>query len=327
MTLAGLNTINLSQINTFQQFLLFLLTMLGSAIFVSIAVVHIRKKSFERKFKNIAENERSKRRGRSGSKRQLSFHDAGIKTGSEAESSGHALRERPAMSIETSNHTNGANGTTVGDPSVSDKVDGQPPARPIKPKHNTEDLGTEKDEQITDMEERMARRITFASPTSPVRARPHKRVFSMQGVGARQHILNHPSKTSRPEYPLSPSETAEVELGFPNDTKDRFGLTGFIGRNSQFSSLTLAERERLGGVEYRAVTFLSVIVPMYFFLWQILGCLGLGAYVANNRASTARDNGLSPWYVRQPSCSWAARADLSGGLVLSIQFLPLITMV
>lgn len=39
MTEAGLNTINLSQMNTFQQFILFLLILLGSAIWVSIAVV------------------------------------------------------------------------------------------------------------------------------------------------------------------------------------------------------------------------------------------------------------------------------------------------
>ncbi len=297
MTLAGLNTINLSQINTFQQFLLFLLTMLGSAIFVSIAVVHIRKKSFERKFKSIAENERQKRRGRSGSRGRLSSSAAGMKRDSKAEIDGDAIRARPTHPIETTNHTNGVNGDAIRNHPTPDRADGQSSGSLTEPNQIVEHLGTEKDDQTTEMDDRTIRRITFASPSSPVRARPYSRVFSMQGVGARQNILNHPKKTSHPEYPLSPSASANVELGFPNDTKDRFGLTGFIGRNSQFSSLTIAERERLGGVEYRAVTFLSVVVPMYFFLWQFLACLGLGAYVANNRASTARDNGLNPWYA------------------------------
>lgn len=67
MTLAGLNTVNLSQLNTFQQFILFLLIIIGSAIWVSIAVVHVRRKSFERRFKSIVEEERNKRRSRTGS--------------------------------------------------------------------------------------------------------------------------------------------------------------------------------------------------------------------------------------------------------------------
>lgn len=290
MTLAGLNTVNLSQINTFQQVLLFLLTMLGSAIFVSIAVVYIRKKAFERKFKSIAENQRPKGRGRSGSRGRMSFSATETKRDSKPEANEDTVWTGPVTSIDTKNHTNGVNGDAVQDHSTRGRSDGQSPGS------LAERLGTVKEDQTTDVDDRIARRITFASPSSPVRARPHTRVFSMQGVGARQNILNHPKKTGQPEYPLSPS-TANVELGFPKHTKDRVGLAGFVGRNSQFSSLTIAERERLGGVEYRAVTFLSVVVPMYFFLWQFFGCLGLGAYVTNNRASTARVNGLNPWYV------------------------------
>ena len=44
MTEAGLNTVNLSELNTFQQFILFLLIMLGSAILVSIAVLQVRQR-------------------------------------------------------------------------------------------------------------------------------------------------------------------------------------------------------------------------------------------------------------------------------------------
>ena len=51
---------NLSTINTFQQFMLFSLILLGSAIFVSAFVVHVRKKAFERRFDYIAELRRRK---------------------------------------------------------------------------------------------------------------------------------------------------------------------------------------------------------------------------------------------------------------------------
>ncbi|KAK1056452.1 hypothetical protein LTR33_013895, partial [Friedmanniomyces endolithicus] len=62
MTLAGLNTVNLSELNTFQQTLLFLLIVLGSAIWVSAFVVHVRKRAFERKFADVIEARKQKRR-------------------------------------------------------------------------------------------------------------------------------------------------------------------------------------------------------------------------------------------------------------------------
>ena len=65
MTEAGLNTVNLSQMNTFQQFLLFLHIMIGSAIFVSIAVVRVRQKAFERRFEGILEAKQLRRKARS----------------------------------------------------------------------------------------------------------------------------------------------------------------------------------------------------------------------------------------------------------------------
>jgi hypothetical protein len=70
-----------------------------------------------------------------------------------------------------------------------------------------------------------------------------------------------------------------------------------LHRNSTFYDLTEAERQKLGGAEYRAVCLLAVIVPIYFFLWQLLGGLGVGAYIAGNKASVAESNGLNPWSV------------------------------
>ncbi|KAF2150785.1 TrkH-domain-containing protein [Myriangium duriaei CBS 260.36] len=56
-------------------------------------------------------------------------------------------------------------------------------------------------------------------------------------------------------------------------------------------------RDRLGGVEYRAVCLLSWLVPLYFISWQVISCIGLGAYVAMHRADTARQNGMNPFWV------------------------------
>ncbi|KAL0934851.1 cation transporter [Colletotrichum truncatum] len=69
------------------------------------------------------------------------------------------------------------------------------------------------------------------------------------------------------------------------------------GRNSQFHSLTASERSRLGGHEYRALRLLSVVVPLYSVLWQLLGSLALGAWIANNMPAVATSNGANPWWA------------------------------
>jgi hypothetical protein len=68
-----------------------------------------------------------------------------------------------------------------------------------------------------------------------------------------------------------------------------------VGRNSTFPTLTEEERDKLGGVEYRAVCLLTIIVPIYFVAWQFLGGLAVGAYVARNKSTVTETNGLAPW--------------------------------
>jgi hypothetical protein len=117
----------------------------------------------------------------------------------------------------------------------------------------------------------------------------------MQGVGAHSNASVRIRSGSRPNPPdLTPNlaphssgERARTYLPSPS--------SGYISRNSQFHHLSNAEREKLGGCEYRAIRFLAWIVPIYFVLWQLLGCLGLGAYVAHARPNPSRENGLNPW--------------------------------
>ena len=156
----------------------------------------------------------------------------------------------------------------------------------------------------------IARRITFASPSSPIRERRHARILSMQGVGARHNLENHPRKTPRPIYP---HELPRIdERTEPNDRRT-FLKDEAVGRNSQFAGLTLAEREQLGGAEYRALTFLAVLVPAYFILWQLLGCLGLGAYVAHNRVDATKVNAENPWYDQIREIARTELIDLQVG--------------
>jgi len=137
-------------------------------------------------------------------------------------------------------------------------------------------------------------RSTSQDDDGMTRRRPRRRSFvSPSGVGAvsgadlRTVISRAPTVGSLEDQSRTPRKT----------THKYFPSSGFIGRNSQFHNLTEAEREELGGVEYKAIFWLSWIVPLYFVLWQLFSCIGLAAWVARNRASVALQNGLNPWWV------------------------------
>ncbi|PMD53149.1 TrkH-domain-containing protein [Hyaloscypha bicolor E] len=61
-TQAGLNTVNLSSLNTFQQCIIFVHIILGNPIFVSAFVVHVRKHAFHTRFRKVAEDKQSKKK-------------------------------------------------------------------------------------------------------------------------------------------------------------------------------------------------------------------------------------------------------------------------
>lgn len=301
MTLAGLNTINLSELNTFQQFLLFVLILLGSAIFVSIAVVHVRRKAFEQRFKNAVKSQRRQPRERRYLSNRASFGSShapelvpvvdGVEVGG---SETHSLNQAGDEADEA----------VRGDHSPTKRKQWMIDEFPLEPEYEMDqmeqgnsaiDSNNERDPSF--VADAPTRRITFAHPNSPIRARELARVISMQGIGLRQDIVNNSSQNSHMSNRTPSFSDTDVNIGDRRGRLDFLSPASFIGRNSQFSSLTPAERDRLGGVEYRAITLLAFIVPLYYILWQLLGSIGLGAYIAKNRADTTRINGLNPWYA------------------------------
>ncbi|KAJ5206930.1 Potassium transporter [Penicillium cf. griseofulvum] len=58
--------------------------------------------------------------------------------------------------------------------------------------------------------------------------------------------------------------------------------------------LTAAERDELGGVEYKVVSFLSVIVFLYFILFIMFGMISVGVRLElNDPAQEAENNKAS----------------------------------
>ncbi|KAK3674136.1 hypothetical protein LTR78_005983 [Recurvomyces mirabilis] len=316
MTEAGLNTVNLSELNSFQQIILFFLIMLGSAIWVSGWVVLVRKATFERKFKDIIE-ERKRRRGRSRSRSRIRTWTRGRRSGdlqrsetsetqekredTDQEGSAEHSKEESTEKVEPYSSLDGTHDRD-GAHDYSAERDLTPPGRRGGPEMDDElpspDILPE-DPSATSPH----RGITFAGDTRfsaqtpgqqplPVKRRRNSNLFNMQGVGAR------PSSSLGPQSPLRASLSQERPELQPFPTGRHYkDFSGWLARNSQFHGLSEKEREKLGGYEYRAVSLLAWLVPAYFVLWQLLGSVACAAWVANYRADTARSNGLNPWWV------------------------------
>jgi potassium uptake Trk family protein len=63
-----------------------------------------------------------------------------------------------------------------------------------------------------------------------------------------------------------------------------------LGRNSQFHDLTEDQREELGGIEYRSLKTLSLILTMYFWGFWILAIICLTPWILNSSYGSIVDN-------------------------------------
>ncbi|KAI0006312.1 TrkH-domain-containing protein [Xylariaceae sp. FL0662B] len=301
MTEAGLNTVNLSQMTTWQQVLLWLLIIIGSAIWVSIWTVLVRKNAFEARFEEVVRKDRERRLERRNASFGLLPITQRLRTlgrSRTAQDDGHDPLN-PERCRATSSQTRDINGdvmrisrpidgrsfsTTVpprqqGGPDDGIGLDPIPKSPAIEPfshhHHLTGDgvaLGTETNYSRASMN---TEHITFVGNPGPKanstsispRDNPVRRQLSIldsidsRGSHARSHLSSHK-----------------------------------VGRNGQFHDLTNEDREQLGGTEYRALKLLSIVVPLYAFLWQFLGCISIGAWIANNQPQPAMDNAISPWW-------------------------------
>jgi hypothetical protein len=262
--------------------MLFVLIMVGSAIFVSAFVVHLRKRAFEKKFRIIVEKKDGTRR-RTTSLHRTSVHELSALRRSSAVSGFKDVRSPdedsqtfpPAPTMCTTSTTNGKDKSQFESAIVDGDADdsGDPP------------------------------RLTFSQDTrfraSNTSTRRRSRLsFGTLGVGVRPGASMDITSADDISTARSNNHNGTPDDSDKDDSDHYFDATeGWTSRNSQFHGLNAKERERLGGYEYRAVALLAWLVPAYYILFQLLGCLGCAAWVAYNRPDTARGNGLDPWWL------------------------------
>lgn len=277
--------------------MLFILILIGSAIFVSIAILHIRKSAFERQLEVLAERKR-RRLGR----RALTFNLSGRKAKPVTDEEeaivagvirGQAIQDDDPNaeyqpSFAARERTRSLNEQAKPDEDQNGHIDSESQGGRIRfgdePKPSREATGMADEPQLL-------RRAT--SSIRPLR-RSKSYLPAMTGVGSHS-IYNHPRNAVPAFYEeISDEEDAPARTRSSSLAKfDKYydQLNGFVGRNSRFSQLTEKERRILGGIEYDAICFLSWLVPLYWVLFQLLGALGMGAYFYSNHREEAEANG------------------------------------
>lgn len=261
MTESGLNTVNLSQINTGQQFLLWVLMVVGSSIWVSVWTVLFRKRAFEHRFKAIVKAERRRALKRRGERRALPVLER--------------IRSVTKNPVSLSSRD--------GAPGPSADID----AGPSRLNQTEESIELEINTPGQHAESGVDGHIAFASAPRAISA------SSSHSPEDQLYRRTHRS-------PSSANDKDVDEEGI--DGEDvlhwrRILTEQNVGPNAQFYNLTIADRERLGGFEYRALKLLAVVVPLYAFLWQVLGAIGIGAWISKNSPEVTTSNDVNPWWA------------------------------
>ena len=297
MTEAGLNTVNLSELNTWQQIMMFLLIIIGSAIFVSSSILHVRKKAFENKFAELAEKRLRRRRTLTFS---LSRRDNAHTNDRDPTVPSNALRGRR---METGRKDDEVKESL----SSADRSQTLEAQTDLRPELVTPQISGTSESDPT------AGHIKFSDMIAPAdymerqsrKSRLSPSFFEGRGVGARR-LDNHP----RNARPVDINEDAVTEddmsLHKPHVNKvhkyiDTVG--GYLGRNSQFHHLSEQERRKLGGIEYDAICLLSWLVPAYFICFQLFGALGVGAWLTGVNPNVTWTNGsVYLWELPTTTC-------------------------
>ncbi|TGJ82781.1 hypothetical protein E0Z10_g5961 [Xylaria hypoxylon] len=331
MTEAGLNTVNLSQMTTWQQVLLWLLIIIGSSIWVSIWTVLIRKHAFERRFEEIVKRERQRsHERRNTSLTLLPIAQRIMSLGK----SRNALAAYPSASFSLSEATPAHNNGGVTPPLISGPTNRRlisavvpqlpashgdserSPPFPLEPSLH-HDTGLERGEDRPSADHDATAR--YRSDCAPSMTSEHV-TFADEPLGAAvSSSIHHRQGAAQRHFPNTDSSAPTLTATTTVDEGHYHGAHK-IGRNAQFHGLTSEEREKLGGTEYRALRLLSVIVPVYFVSWQVLGSLSLGAWIANNQPQPALDNAISPWW--NGIFNGVSAFNNSGMSVLDLNMIP-----
>lgn len=215
--------------------------MLGLSILVSAAVLHVRKRAFEKRFDYIIDEARQKRRALKSTARARprspSRSRAGTNDHPRPEVDGIVVRGRSILSHDLESGQEMNRPVNPGNYPPSERMDA---AATVNEGLETRTLKSSQPDQVkldsstlVDMTPtrpqgtQQSSRVDFIEP-APISSRQRKRVSSLSGVGARNDLLNHPRMAQTPRYPIPLAALTSEKPELPQDAATRFMLGGFI---------------------------------------------------------------------------------------------------
>ncbi|SPJ70951.1 related to TRK1 - Potassium transporter I [Fusarium torulosum] len=283
----GLNTVNLSEITTWQQVLLYILFIIGSALWVSFWTVMARKHAFEKRFEDVVAAEREAKKRRAALRRAkplgrfLSFDKhktSPAGTGNSTTLPGLGTRQR----------------TVTEKLEPNDVFTALPMRRAV----------SAPEDAISDSDDNDSSRTQVAAPARipPLTPNSGDHIQFANNLSPRHGARDSVSIYQRNDN-LEPNQRPTTASSADSDESEDFLLhwkkilgSHNTSKRGQFYDLSSDEREALGGCEYRALKVLAVTVPLYGFLWQALCGIALGAWISINRPSAAAENAVNPWW-------------------------------
>ncbi|KAM0814427.1 putative Cation transport protein-domain-containing protein [Seiridium cardinale] len=283
LTASGLNTVNLSQLTTFQQVQLCVYMIMGSQIIISYFTITFRKRIFEKRFEDIVERERARRKATT-SKTGAVVGMTGAMIGLQVMSSfgktpdGKQGQSSRPWSSKQSNEPNVQVANTALPPEERPSLYSQ-----AQTNSATGILGGgERDPP-------QQQHVGFLEPI-----RENRPQSATTGHSIYETPSHQSGKTARRRPQTVESRASDAGFNVKTFVKEQ---KGNIGRNGQFFNLSEDQREYLGGVEYRSLKFLSTFVIVYFVLWQLFGAIALGAWMSVFAVDTSAVNAQNPWWA------------------------------
>ncbi|KUI58899.1 High-affinity potassium transport protein [Cytospora mali] len=254
---SGLNPINLSQLTTGQQVILTIMMILGSPVLISLFTIWFRTHIFEKRFEDIVAMERGRKLKATGTVVSM----AGAMFGLPVMSSFRATKRRDTDGSRRHWQRAEADAFELSNPVGASR--GRDRELPREPEHLNPIQEGQKLENVTSTSGRQLSPVSHTTRRRPATRDSGRSGGNVEGFDFRTFVKANKKS---------------------------------IGRNGQFFDLTEEKREYLGGVEYRALKVLFVIVGVYFVLWQLLGAIALGAWISVHGTSVSAVNSQNPWW-------------------------------
>ncbi|KAG9232849.1 putative cation transporter [Amylocarpus encephaloides] len=293
-TESGLNTLDVKDLKTYQQLVIYFIPMVTNLCFVNILVVVARLLWFEKRLKAVAPRLlRAAPRGAqtTGDEQdcEAQVHASGNEpknTGGDS-SEGEAAQvdqEQPANEEKLDPNLDVTQHTTPGH--IRFAPESVHPRRESKALYVPSPRDQERGHTIIERDEEL-------SDGDGDEIKPDKSHLGANGLthrrkgGARRTSIGRATSIDRVAsslFVMGPTPTSREENPRPRVEPQlarmpTLSSQATVGRNSQFSNLTMEDREQLGGLEYRSLRLLLKIVVGYFVGMHVFGAVCLVGWV------------------------------------------------